>query len=63
MTKSKAAAPAVAPSYPNAVIDFDKVHANDAKGKTGEALFDGAVIEPTEAEAPEPAAPPAKPAA
>lgn len=64
MTKSKASAPAVAPNYPNAVIDFDTVHANDAKGKTGAALFDGALVEtfdpaPTAPTQPEPPQEPA----
>lgn len=56
MTKSKAAEPAIAPNYPNAVIDFDTVHANDAKGKKGDALFDGALVtEPAVAKPAEPA--------
>lgn len=63
MAKSNPA-PSVAPNYPNAVIDFDAVHANDAAGKSGNALFDGAVIAPIDdtppAAAPEPVAPAAK---
>ena len=64
MTKPKAAEAVIAPNYPNAVIDFDTVHANDAKGKTGDALFAGAIVKPAAAEeVPEPEPAPVKDAA
>ena len=46
-----------APAYPNnGTTDFNAVLANDAAGKTGEALFDGAVTRPEGAEEAEAAA-------
>ena len=56
MTKTKPAEPAIAPDLPNGSIDFNKLHDNDAKGKTGDAVFEGAVTN-VQGEAPAEAAP------
>ncbi|WP_334656733.1 hypothetical protein [Sphingomonas panaciterrae] len=44
MTQTTAPAPASAAALPNASIDLNQLLANDADGKTGEALFAGAML-------------------
>lgn len=56
MTQTTAPVPAVAPALPNASIDMNALLANDAAGRTGAAMLDGALLTEPVAELPAPPA-------